>query len=166
LLALVFLNRYTYFCVSYIIVISDRIGHTLFKFRIKVWRATYWFALIKPPIYVTFCCIIFIFKHGNFSFAILSDLPMPCQTKVRLHIWRQTLCTGVYDCQYIILYIKLCSTLNKKQKQKHCVPVNLFGGIDRVKTTNRLHHSFGYVIFITVLFTRLKETQYGAFRIT
>ena len=26
-----FFNQYTYFCVSYIIVISDRIGHTLFK---------------------------------------------------------------------------------------------------------------------------------------
>jgi len=26
-----FFYRYTYFCVSYIIVISDRIGHTLFK---------------------------------------------------------------------------------------------------------------------------------------
>jgi len=27
-----FFNRYTYFCVSYIIVIIDRIGHTLFKY--------------------------------------------------------------------------------------------------------------------------------------
>ena len=26
-----FLNQYTYFCVSYIIVINDRIGHILFK---------------------------------------------------------------------------------------------------------------------------------------
>jgi len=34
LLTLVFFNRYTYFCVSYIIVISDRIGHTLFKMRV------------------------------------------------------------------------------------------------------------------------------------
>ena len=34
LLALVFFNRYTYFCVSYIIVISDRIGHIPFKMHI------------------------------------------------------------------------------------------------------------------------------------
>ena len=31
LLALVFLNQYTYVCVSYIIVINDRIGHIPFK---------------------------------------------------------------------------------------------------------------------------------------
>ena len=91
-----FFNRYTYFCVSYIIVISERIRHILFKGTFLCNNETKYFFR-----YVVRYGFVRDKQNGGACLAILCDLYQFCQNTNDTFVTKRIILLSIFQrfCQ-------------------------------------------------------------------